>query len=78
MREKKDLNTVNLSNQVGHFLPDINICELESNQTDLTYIVLKRSVSIASYPKSFGLSLEARAYASSINKTPPSAVLTTS
>lgn len=49
MREKKDLNTVNLSNQVGHFLPDINICELESNQTDLTYTVLKRSVSIASF-----------------------------
>lgn len=29
-RGKKDLNTVNLSNQVGHFLPDINICELHT------------------------------------------------
>ena len=29
-RGKKDLNTVNLSNQVSHFLPDINICELHT------------------------------------------------
>lgn len=46
---KKDLNTTNLSNQVGHFLPDINICELQSNQTDLTYTVLKRIIPIASF-----------------------------